>query len=169
MKITNFLTKLHPVHWYLLKNYSFHEHNEIGEKYQVFQWNPISFSDIHWKIIVFNGKTSNLPKIMKISNFPLKCPTVWSPCLKNYVFFTVLLKNYSFQGKSWKSQILVKTSNVQFSGQTDSRSVHFNEKIQILSNFFVPTNPQNLMKSWKSLDFLEKYIILKHFTWAFQW
>ena len=32
----------------------------------------------------------------KISNFPLKCPTVWSPCLKNYVFFTALLQNYSF-------------------------------------------------------------------------
>ena len=45
--------------------------------------------------ILYFGK-----KIMKISNFPLKGPTVWSPCLKNYVFFTVLLKNYSFQGKS---------------------------------------------------------------------
>ena len=42
------------------------------------------------------------------------------------------------------------------------------KKIQILSNFFVPTNPQNLMKSWKLSDFLEKYIILKHFTRAFQ-
>ena len=63
-----------------------------------------------------------------------------------------------------KSQILVKTSNVQFSDQTDYRSVSFIEKIQILPYFFVSTNPQNLMKSWKLSDFLEKYIILKHFT-----
>ena len=48
------------------------------------------------------------------------------------------------------------------------RSPYFIEKIQILSDFFVPTNPQNLMKSWKLSDFLEKYIILKHFTRAFQ-
>ena len=66
-------------------------------------------------------------------------------------------------------QISLKTlENGKFSRQTDSRSVHFIEKIQILPYFFVPTNPQNLMKSWKLSDFLEKYIILKHFTRAFQ-
>ena len=63
---------------------------------------------------------------------------------------------------------LGKTSNVQFSDQTDYRSVSFIEKIHILSDFFVPTNHQNLMKSWKLSDFLEKYIILKHFTLPFQ-
>ena len=58
--------------------------------------------------------------------------------------------------------------NIKFSTEITYRSVHFIEKIHILSNFFVPTNPQNLMKSWKLSDFLEKYIILKHFTRPFQ-
>ena len=27
--------------------------NEIDGKYQIFQWNALSFRDIHWKITVF--------------------------------------------------------------------------------------------------------------------
>ena len=38
------------------------------------------------------------------------------------------------------------------------------KKIQIFDISLFPQNPQNLMKSWKLLDFLEKYTILKHFT-----
>ena len=56
------------------------------------------------------------------------------------------------------------SENTKFSNGMYYRSPHFIEKIQILPYFFVPTNPQNLMKSWKLSDFLEKYIILKHFT-----
>ena len=65
-------------------------------------------------------------------------------------------------------KIMKLVENSKFSNQTDSRSVHFIEKLQILPYFFVPTIPQNLMKSWKLSDFLEKYIILKHFIRAFQ-
>ena len=71
-------------------------------------------TDIHWKI----------------SNFPLECPTVWSPCLKNYVFFTVLLKNCSFQGKSWKPQILMKlVKNIKFPIEMPYRLVSLFEKL----------------------------------------
>ena len=58
--------------------------------------------------------------------------------------------------------------NIKFSNAIQYRSPYFIEKIQILSKSFVPTNPHNLMKSWKLSDFHEKYIILKHFTRAFQ-
>ena len=79
------------------------------------------------------------------------------------------MKNYSFQENHGKLTDFHEIhENNKFSDQTDSRSPHFIEKIQIFHISLFPTIPQNLMKSWKLSDFLEKYIILKHFTRAFQ-
>ena len=68
------------------------------------------------------------------------------------------MENFNF------GKIIDFDGNIKFSNGMHYRSVSFSEKIQILPYFFVPTNPQNLMKSWKLSDFLEKYIIWKHFT-----
>ena len=115
----------------------------------------------------------------------MKCPTVWFLYLKNYNFHenketikfskgmhyrsVISIEKLQFSQKTTKTlklTVLIQTDN--FSKQTNYRSPYFIEKIHILSDFFVPTNHQNLMKSWKLSDFLEKYIILKHFTRAFQ-
>ena len=92
------------------------------------------------------------------------------PLFQQILYHSVLLiEKLQFSQKTTKTlklTVLIQTDN--FPKQTDYRSAHFIEKIQILSNLFVLTNRQNLMKSWKLSDFLEKYIILKHFTRPFQ-
>ena len=57
------------------------------------------------------------------NKFSLKCTPVWCLCLKNY----------SFQGKLWKSQILMKlVKNNKFSSRILSCSVIFIEKLKFL-------------------------------------
>ena len=133
-------TKCPTVQWYSLKNYSF---PRKWLKMEKSQWNAVHLA-CFMENITFHQICH------KKITFQSKSPPVQFLCLK-WTDLSENLKNYNFLN------------------QTNYRSVHFSEKIQILPYFFVPTYSQNLMKSWKLLDFQEKYTILKHFTRAFQW